>query len=314
MSTAAPPATPVGVVGLGNMGSRMARNLSNAGFSLVVHDLDAGLSERFATAQGCTAAASPQDFANVAVVLTMLPDGDAVRDVVVEWQGGIAAALAPGSVVLDMSSSNPVGTKSLAAELAARQVAVVDAPVSGGIVRAEAGTLSIMVGGEDEAAFALVQPVLQCVGERLFRTGPLGSGHAMKALNNFLGASCYATGAEALVIGREFGLNPRTMLEVFNASTARSFNTEHVLKEDVVTGRYGTGFALGLLAKDVGIAAALAASVGVDAPALRLVAERWAEAAEGLGFAADHSEAHKQWWPVDLTEAAASAGESQGTG
>ncbi len=104
------------------------------------------------------------------------------------------------------------------------------------------------------------------------------------------------------------------MLEVFNASTARSFNTEHVLKEDVVTGRYGTGFALGLLAKDVGIAAALAASVGVDAPALRLVAKRWAEAAEGLGFAADHSEAHKQWWPVDLTEAAASAGERQGTG
>ncbi len=206
MSTAAPPATPVGVVGLGNMGSRMARNLSNAGFSLVVYDLDAGLSQRFATAQGCTAAASPQDFANVPVVLTMLPDGDAVRDVVVEWQGGIAAALAPGSVVLDMSSSNPVGTKSLAAELAARHVALVDAPVSGGIVRAEAGTLSIMVGGEDEAAFALVQPVLQCVGERLFRTGPLGSGHAMKALNNFLGASCYATGAEALVIGREFGL------------------------------------------------------------------------------------------------------------
>ena len=99
------------------------------------------------------------------------------------------------------------------------------------------------------------------------------------------------------------------MLEVFNASTGRSFNTEHVLKEDVVTGRYGTGFALGLLAKDVGIAAALAAAVEVDAPALRLVADRWAEAAKGLGFAADHSEAHKQWWSIDLTEAAADRGD-----
>jgi len=136
----------------------------------------------------------------------------------------------------------------------------------------------------------------------------------MKALNNFLGASSYATGAEALAIGREFGLDPRTMLEVFNASTGRSFNTEVVLKDDVVTGRYGTGFALGLLAKDVGIAAALAASVKVDAPALRLVADRWAEAAKGLGFAADHSEAHKQWWPIDLTGAAAGRDEMEERG
>jgi 3-hydroxyisobutyrate dehydrogenase len=308
----APPAAPVGVVGLGNMGWRMAHNLAQGGFHLVVHDLDAGRAQRFATEHGATAAGPPQDFAKVGVLLTMLPDGDAVRQAVIEWEGGIAAALAPGSVLLDMSSSNPVGTKALAAELASRQVAVVDAPVSGGIVRAEAGTLSIMVGGDDEVAFALVQPVLQCVGERLFRTGPLGSGHAVKALNNFLGASCYATGAEALAIGREFGLDPLTMLEVFNASTGRSFNTEVVLKQDVVTGRYGTGFALGLLAKDVGIAAALAASVGVDAPALRLIADRWAQAAQGLGFAADHSEAHKQWWPIDLTEARASGEVGEG--
>jgi 3-hydroxyisobutyrate dehydrogenase len=309
-----PPGATVGVVGLGNMGSRMAHNLAKCGFGLVVHDLDTGRSQRFAAEHGSTVAGSPEDFAPVAVVLTMLPDGDAVRDAVIGWEGGIASVLAPGSVVLDMSSSNPVGTQALAAELAPRQVAVVDAPVSGGIVRAEAGTLSVMVGGEDEAAFARVQPVLECVGERLFRTGPLGSGHAMKALNNFLGASCYATGAEALAIGREFGLDPLTMLEVFNASTGRSFNTEVVLKNDVVTGRYGTGFALGLLAKDVGIAAALAASVGVDAPTLRLVADRWAEAAEGLGFGADHSEAHKRWWSIDLTEAAARQGDSQEPG
>jgi 3-hydroxyisobutyrate dehydrogenase len=289
-------------VGLGNMGGRMAHNLANGGFDLVVYDLDTSRSQRFATDhESVVAASSPQDFAGVAVVLTMLPDGEAVRDAVIEWQGGIAAALRPGSVVLDMSSSNPVGTKSLAADLAARRVAVVDAPVSGGIVRAEAGTLSIMVGGENEVAFAQVEPVLRCVGERLFRTGPLGSGHAMKALNNFVGASCYLTGAEALAIGREFGLDPVTMLDVLNASTGRSFNTEVVLKDEVVTGRYGTGFVVGLLAKDVGIAAALAASVGVDAPALRLVADRWEEAAKGLGFAADHSEAHKQWWPIDLT-------------
>ncbi len=292
----------VGVVGLGNMGWPMAHNLVTASFDLVVHDTDVNRVTAFAAKHGCAAGSSPHDFADVAVVLTMLPDGAAVHEAVVDWQGGIASALAPGSVVLDMSSANPVGTKSLAAELAPRDIGVVDAPVSGGIVRAAAGTLSIMVGGDDENAIALVRPVLECVGERLFRTGPLGSGHAMKALNNFLGASAYATGVEALAIGRQYGLDPVVMLEVVNASTGRSFNSEHVLKEDVVTGRYGTGFALGLLAKDVGIAAAMAASAGVDAPALRLMSERWRDAADGLGFSADHSEAHKQWWSIDLVE------------
>ncbi len=290
----------VGVVGLGNMGRPMAHNLVAGGFDLVVHDTDVDRRNTFAAEHACTAASSPQDFALVAVVLTMLPDGAAVQDAIVRWQGGIAAALKPGSVVLDMSSANPVGTRSLAAELAPRKIGVVDAPVSGGIVRATAGTLSIMVGGDDEDAIELVRPVLECVGERLFRTGPLGSGHAMKALNNFLGASAYETGVEALAIGRQFGLDPVVMLEVVNASTGRSFNSERVLKEDVVTGRYGTGFALGLLAKDVGIAAAMADSVGVDAPALRLMSERWREAADELGFSADHSEAHKQWWSIDL--------------
>jgi 3-hydroxyisobutyrate dehydrogenase len=187
---------------------------------------------------------------------------------------------------------------------------VIDAPVSGGITRAEAGTLSLMVGGRDEDAFAQVLPVLQTLGQRIFRTGPLGSGHAMKALNNFLGASAYTTAAKALAIGKEFGLDPRVMLDVVNSSTGRSFNTEVVLKDDVVTGRYGTGFALGLLAKDVGIAADLAEAVGVNAPACQLVRNRWAEAAAGLGFAADHSEAHKQWWTIDLAAGASGEGAS----
>lgn len=230
----------------------------------------------------------------------MLPDGNAVREAVLGADGGIAAALRPGSVVLDMSSAEPVGTQKLAADLAPLGIRVVDAPVSGGIARAETGTLSLMVGGQDEEAFALVRPVLEVLGERIFRTGPLGSGHAMKALNNFLGASAYTAAAEALAIGKEFGLDPAVMLDVVNTSTGRSFNSEVVFKNDVITGRYGTGFALGLLAKDVGIAAGLAESVGVPAPALELVRRRWAEAADGLGFAADHSEAHKQWWPTDL--------------
>ena len=118
----------------------------------------------------------------------------------------------------------------------------------------------------------------------------------MKALNNFLGGAAYTTTAEALRIGAQFGLEPGTMLEVINSSTGRSFNSEVVFPQDVVPERYATRFALGLLAKDVGIAASLADAAGVDAPACQLVSERWARALESLGPAADHSEAHKGWW------------------
>lgn len=282
------------------MGKRMAANLAKAGLALVIRDADADAQKQFIAAHGGEPGASPQSFATTGVVVTMLPDGAAVREAVLGWQGGIAAALPPGAVVLDMSSSDPVGTVALATDLASLGIRLVDAPVSGGITRAESGTLSLMVGGQDEDAFAQVTPVLEVLGARIFRTGPLGSGHAMKALNNFLGAAAYTTAAEALVIGHEFGLDPSVMLDVINASTGRSFNTEVVLKDDVITGRYGTRFALGLLAKDVGIAADLAEAVGVDAPACQLMRSRWAEAAADLGFATDHSEAHKRWWPVDL--------------
>jgi 3-hydroxyisobutyrate dehydrogenase len=278
----------------------MAANLARAGFSLVIRDADPKAQEQFIAAHGGEPATAPQSFATAGVVVTMLPDGAAVREAVLGWEGGIAAALPPGAVVLDMSSSDPVGTTVLARDLAALGIRLVDAPVSGGITRAESGTLSLMVGGHDEDAFGRVRPVLEVLGARIFRTGRIGSGHAMKALNNFLGAAAYATAVEALAVGHEFGLDPRVMLDVINSSTGRSFNTEVVLKDDVITGRYSTRFGLGLMAKDVGIAADLAEAVGVDAPACQLMRSRWAEAAEDLGFGADHSEAHKRWWPIDL--------------
>jgi 3-hydroxyisobutyrate dehydrogenase len=185
----------VGFVGVGNMGRRMAANLAKAGFSLVIRDTDADAQQRFIAAHGGEPATGPQSFARATVVVTMLPDGGAVREAMLGWEGGIAAALPSGAVVLDMSSADPVGTQALARDLAPLGIRVIDAPVSGGITRAESGTLSLMVGGLDDEAFARVSPVLETLGERIFRTGPLGSGHAMKALNNFLGASADTTAA-----------------------------------------------------------------------------------------------------------------------
>jgi 3-hydroxyisobutyrate dehydrogenase len=291
----------VGFVGLGMMGWPMARNLVAAGYALTVRDADGERQARFAEEHGCSAAADAQAFAAAAVVVTMLPDDTAVREAVLDWDGGIARALSAGAVVVDMSSSNPEGTKSLGERLAPSGIGLVDAPVSGGVTRADEGTLTLMVGGDDEEAIARAQPVLDVLGERIFRTGPLGSGHAMKALNNFVGGATYAVVVEALAVGRRFGLDPATMIDVMNASSGRSFNTEHVVKDHVLTGAYATGFALGLLAKDIGIAAALASDCEVDAPLIRAVSGRWAEAAADLGAAADHSEAHKHWWSSDLS-------------
>jgi 3-hydroxyisobutyrate dehydrogenase len=284
----------------------MAHNLVEAGFELVVRDADAERQELFAAEHGCAASSRAADFADADVVVTMLPDDRVVRDAVLDWDGGIASWLCAGAVVVDMSSSNPDGTLALGRELAGRGVGLVDAPVSGGVTRAESATLAIMIGGDDEDAIAGAQPVLAALGDRHFRTGPLGSGHAMKALNNYVGGTAYAAVAEALAIGGKYGLRPSTMIDVLNASTGRSFNSEVVFKEHVLTGRYGTGFALGLLAKDVGIAAELARTGGVDAPVCLLVSTRWAEAADELGFAADHSRAHRRWWPDDFLDDGAS--------
>ena len=293
----------VGFIGLGRMGRPMATNLIRAGFELIVRDADRDVEQRFADQTGAAPGRDASAFAPAGVVITMLPDGRVVQDAVLG--DGIADELAGGALVVDMSSSSPRDTRDLGRELVRRSVTLVDAPVSGGVARATDGTLAIMAGADDEAALERALPIFEALGRRVFRTGPLGSGHAMKALNNFCAAAGYAALAEALVLGRSFGLTPSIMVEVVNSSTGRSFVSDVVFGQEVVTGRYDTGFALGLLAKDVTIAAGIAEGADLAAPVCELVQRRWAEAADALGFAADHSVAHKQWWDVDLSDVAA---------
>ena len=292
----------VGFVGLGNMGWPMAANLHAAGFSLVVRDADAAPQARFAAEHpDALTADSPAAFAVADVVVTMLPNGGIVRDALLGW--GIATVLRSGALVVEMSSSDPSDTLRLAAGLAPGGIAVVDAPVSGGVPRAVSGELSLMVGGED-ADVDRAQPLLRVLGDpaRQFRTGGLGTGHAMKALNNVIGAATYCATAEALVAGRRFGLDPETMIAIINASTGRSFVSELVFGPEVLTGRYRTGFALGLMAKDVHIARSVAAAAETDAPVIALADERWAKALGQFGPAADQSTAHLAWWDDRLGE------------
>jgi 3-hydroxyisobutyrate dehydrogenase len=284
----------IGFVGLGNMGSPMAANLVRAGHRLYVHDLDPARTRQFAEAHDAVAATALSGLAPAEVVVTMLPNGHVVREVYLGAQG-LASVLGRGAIAVDMSSADPAGTRVLGAQLLPFGIALVDAPVSGAVPRATTGTLAIMIGSDDAAAVERVKPVLAAMGNRLFETGGLGTGHAMKALNNFVAAAGYSAAAEALLAGKRFGLDGARMLEVLNASTGRNFNTEVVMQEHVVGGKFSTGFALELLAKDVHIAADLMHAVALDAPLAQLIDRRYQSARTQLGNGRDNSEAILAW-------------------
>jgi len=285
----------VGFIGIGNMGAPMAGHIARSGRAVIAYDLDPARAEQFAHAHGAVAAQQLQELGSARFIITMLPNGQIVREVLLQQEGGLAQSLQPGTLVIDMSSSDPVGTRELGALLARRGITLLDAPVSGAVPRARSATLAIMIGSDDRQAIARARPLLSSMGDKLFETGALGSGHAMKALNNFVAASGYTAAAEALLIGKRFGLEPEVMIDILNASTGRNFITELVLKEHVVSGRFATGFALGLLAKDVKIAADLGIAVRLDAPLTRLVSDRLALARDRLGPARDNSAALLAW-------------------
>jgi len=287
----------VGFIGIGTMGWPMATNLVRAGYAVVVFDADHEKARRFAGDQGATAAASLADLAAAAkIVVTMLPDGGIVSEVALKLEdGALVRTLGKGALLIDMSSSDPIGTRALGATLREHGIGLVDAPVSGLAPRAVAGTLTIMIGGDDPSAIERARPVLSAMGERLFETGPLGSGHAMKALNNYVASASFASVSEALIVGARFGLDPAAMIDVMNASSGRSFNTESIVKDQVLTRNFASGFALGLIAKDAGTAADLAKALGLDAPLAQLTSARWQEAAQAIGGEKDHTAAFPFW-------------------
>ena len=295
----------VGFIGLGNMGVPMAANIRRGGYEVIGFDLDPARAKAFAQEHNARATDQLAELGKACdAIVTMLPTGREVRDALFTMQGGaLAANLKPGSFVIDMSSADPVGTRELGKDLAARKLVLVDAPVSGGVPRAKDGSLAIMIGGDADAV-AAVKPVLACMGNKLFEVGSLGCGHAMKCLNNFLAGASFAAASEAMTIGRKFGLDPAVMADVVNVSTGRSFVSENLLKQHVLSGTFGTGFALGLLAKDVKIAADLADQIGVDAPVGRLVSGMWADARDTLGGEQDHTRAAVHWEKRALPSAA----------
>jgi 3-hydroxyisobutyrate dehydrogenase len=291
-----PPVKRVAFIGVGTMGWPMAANVLAGGFDVTAFD---ARSEQAAAWAKETGGKSTTDLAalgrEVDVVVTMLPTGREVRDVLLRMDNGsLAANLRKGAIVVDMSSAEPVGTRELGKELAERGITLLDAPVSGGVRGAKDGTLAIMIGGDAEAA-AAVKPLLEKMGKRLFEVGALGCGHAMKSLNNFVAATNFASAIEAMRVGTAFGLDPAVMIDVINSSSGRNSSTEGIIKNEVLTGRFAFGFTLGLITKDVTIAASLGEQIGVDNPYSRLTRDRWTEARDVLGPDQDHTRAEHAW-------------------
>jgi 3-hydroxyisobutyrate dehydrogenase len=285
----------VGFVGLGNMGGPMVANVVKAGYSVTGYDIDRALLLKRAQEIGFHAAESGADVGKRSdIVITMLPNGQNVRDAVLGGNG-IAEGLAKSGLIVDMSSAGAVGTAALGKELAARGLTLIDAPVSGGVTGAVAGTLAIMVGADDEAAVKRAWPLIEVMGKKLFRAGKLGAGHAAKSINNYLGATNLIAIAEGLIAGTKFGLDPANLLAIVNASTGSSGTSQGLYPGQVLSRKFAAGFALQLMAKDVGLAADLARDVGMNAEIMQHTAEVWAKARATLKGNPDFTEIVKMF-------------------
>ncbi|RZI61512.1 MAG: NAD(P)-dependent oxidoreductase [Rubrivivax sp.] len=281
--------TRIGFIGLGMMGTPMAHLLHAAGHELVVQDARPEVAALFAQAHpGARVTADPADFAGCEVLVTMLPNSDIVDSVM----SSLAPQLRRGAVVIEMSSADPNRTRALAERLGVSGVTLIDAPVSGGVKKAVAGTLAIMVGG-DLPTFERVRPVLETMGKAITHVGPVGAGHALKALNNYVSAAALIATAEAIHVGAAFGIDRATIVDVIQASTGRNNTTENKAHQFMLNSAFNSGFSLALQAKDVGIAASLGKAMGLPMALAQDVYAMTAEASESLGAGADHTELYR---------------------
>ena len=261
----------IGFVGLGNIGFPMCRRLLESGYEVLAYDANPEAVSRLEDTP-----AEPADS------LKALAAAD-VEEVVL-GEGGLAEGLSPGKVLIDTSSSRPSSTRDLAKKLAESGVEMLDAPVSGGVLRAEEGKLAVMVGGREEV-FERWREVLESFGEKIFHVGDQGAGHLVKSLNNLLSATTLASAAEAVILAEKAVVAPEALLEVINAGNGRSYSTEVKFPKFILDRSFDDGFALGLMVKDLKIALETAAEMGHPMFSGSSISQLWqAAAARGYGL------------------------------
>jgi 3-hydroxyisobutyrate dehydrogenase len=287
----APPAR-VGFFGMGAMGCGMAVNLVKAGFTVSAYDPSATSRANFESRSGAKSVATPRDACeNQNAIVTMLGDGKVVHAALFGGDTPIAAAKA-GTMVIDCSSSSPPDTLNLGKELAERGIALIDSPVSGAQKGADDGTLTLMVGGAPDLV-KRADTILHAMGKSIFHTGPLGSGHAMKTINNYVAALNLISALQGILVGQKYGLDPEQMVDIINASYGRNAATEFVLKQQITSGKFAANFKLWLAAKDARVMAETARHVGFSAPLPQDVTALFADAEKALGRDADFTNVYK---------------------
>jgi len=293
------------------MGLPMSRRLIRAGYRVIAYD-----SSRQALERACEGAgAEPSDSlaalgSRCQAVITMLPDGRAVRAVALgPGQDCLASGMAPGTVLIDMSSSSPVATRELGVRLAERGIALIDAPVSGGVRRAVDGSLAIMVGGET-AIVDRCRPVLEAMGKQIFSTGALGCGHAMKAINNYVSAAGLIAATEGVLMAQRFGLDSARVVDILNASTGMNNATLNKFHQFILNRAFNSGFSLDLMVKDLKTALEVARETGSPEPFAAECLRAWTEAQAALGPGADHTAVVRYWERMAGSELGAAASAS----
>ena len=272
----------IGFVGLGAMGSAMAPLIVKAGYKVLGYDINSKIDK----SSGVSQINNLEDLKNMDVIIFMLPNGKIVSDVTHEL-----LILGINSILIDMSSSDPRETKNLGKILKSKNIKFIDAPVSGGVSRAKTGDLMIMTGGfEDE--INLVKDLLSVMGQVQI-AGPLGSGHAIKALNNYVSAAGLIASFEALATAKLFGINPDNFLKIINGATGKNNTTDVKLDKFVISEKFNSGFALDLMVKDVSIANSLIKEMASDSPLSENVSQYLSESLKKLGNNPDHTEVYK---------------------
>jgi 3-hydroxyisobutyrate dehydrogenase len=260
----------IGFIGVGNMGGPMAVNLLKAGHEVQVFDLVPELSSKVADAGATVAPSAGEAAQDVEVLISMLPASTHVENLYLGPEG-LLASLPTSTLVIDCSTIAPESARRVNASAAERGIAMIDAPVSGGVGGAQAGTLTFIVGGE-EAAFKQAEPVLAAMGKNLFHAGAAGAGQVAKICNNMLLSVLMTGTAEALQLGVESGLDPAVLSEIMRKSSGGNWALEvynpypGVMQNVPAANNYEGGFLVDLMIKDLGLAMATAQAEGAATP------------------------------------------------
>jgi 2-hydroxymethylglutarate dehydrogenase len=267
----------VGFIGIGQMGIHMARHIQSAGHSLVVHDLNRDAAAPLLET-GAGWAENPGDIARACeTVITCLPTPQIVEDVVYGAQG-LRSGWKNGDIYIDMSTNYPTLVRRIAKDAGVMGVAVLDAPVSGGTRGAEAGTLTIMVGG-DSAALERARQVLEPMANKIFHLGAVGCGNVAKLVNNMIGLACNSACAEGFVLGVKAGIDPQLLYDLLTISTANNWSLQQYTRT-VFKGNFAPGFKVALAHKDINLAISLGEEYGVPLRVAKVIRQDLARTVE----------------------------------